>query len=454
MVTWFKTTFVTLSLAFLSSHCGEEGDASCPEGQVSSDDGSCQASATSPTTSTSSTTSTTSTTSEEESTATTTTSTTSTTTSTTSSSSSSSSETATTESCTASAPAHTVYVTFFDRGNTKIGLMNNSTGCFVAESITVSGPSAYHGLVPDIALDSNGNIGLSFGDTYQASVYYAYKSNGSWTFTQVENVDISRSSLAFDSNDKVHMAYYLAQPTAYDLHHATNSSGSWQTATVDSTGNVGNGISLALDSSNNVHMSYRNQTTTAGGTLKYATGTYNSYTVSTVDSTDGAAYGQTFLGINGSNKPVITYHIANAHDLYFAEYTTSWATSAIDTDSYSLTAGGAINDNSGYTHVFHQDVGTSALHYRSNTGGSFSADFTALTYAEIGASPGDTPVCVDPDGYYHVFFSRYDSATSRYNIHYITNTSGSFTKTILLSDQSYQYPACAIPGMKARNNRP
>ncbi len=57
--------------------------------------------------------------------------------------------------------------------------------------------------------------------------------------------------------------------TNYDLKYATNASGAWVTSTIDSAGDVG--TSIAIDSSNNVHISYYDYYDDTNADLKYAT---------------------------------------------------------------------------------------------------------------------------------------------------------------------------------------
>lgn len=60
----------------------------------------------------------------------------------------------------------------------------------------------------------------------------------------------------------MHISYHYCgeyinfECTISDLKYATNSSGEWQTFTIDSDGNVGWYTSIALDSNDKVHISY------------------------------------------------------------------------------------------------------------------------------------------------------------------------------------------------------
>ena len=74
------------------------------------------------------------------------------------------------------------------------------------------------------------------------------------------------TSLALDSSDNLHISYYDVAPN-YDLKYARRDGIDWGIETVDSTGDVGQYTSIALDSSDNPHISYYDATERD---LKYA----------------------------------------------------------------------------------------------------------------------------------------------------------------------------------------
>jgi len=75
------------------------------------------------------------------------------------------------------------------------------------------------------------------------------------------------TSIAVDAGGSVHISYF--DYTNRDLKYATNASGSWQTYTVDSAGDVGEYTSIAVDAGGHCHISYYDDT--HDGDLKYAT---------------------------------------------------------------------------------------------------------------------------------------------------------------------------------------
>lgn len=125
-----------------------------------------------------------------------------------------------------------------------------------------------------IALDSNNKVHISYYDADRGHLKYARNVNGWWqnslidgkTFTGVGN------SIAIDSSDKVHISYVYeygdGTTTRAKLKYATNETGIWTKKIVDGSGNVGEATSIALDSNDKVHISYYD---IVNGNLRYAT---------------------------------------------------------------------------------------------------------------------------------------------------------------------------------------
>ena len=74
------------------------------------------------------------------------------------------------------------------------------------------------------------------------------------------------TNIALDSNGAVHICSKTV--TTDNLYYTTNASGSWQSATLDSSGNVGGDCFIILDSDDDIHITYRDDSNT---NLKYAT---------------------------------------------------------------------------------------------------------------------------------------------------------------------------------------
>ncbi len=120
------------------------------------------------------------------------------------------------------------------------------------------------------------------------------------------------TSLAIDSQDKVHISYYVS--TSDDLKYITNATGSWVVETLDSEGTVGYFASLAVDSQDKVHISYQDRT---NYDLKYITNATGSWVAETVESIGDVGW-HTSLAVDSQDKVHISYHDYPNNDLKYA----------------------------------------------------------------------------------------------------------------------------------------
>ena len=113
----------------------------------------------------------------------------------------------------------------------------------------------------------------------------------------VGHVGYLGTSIAVDSNDNPHISYY--DQTNGDLKYARWTGSTWIIQTVESTGTVGLYSSIALDSNNRPHISYYDY---INADLKYAHWTGSTWNIQTVDS-GGQAGGTCRLGMGASAYP-------------------------------------------------------------------------------------------------------------------------------------------------------
>ena len=137
------------------------------------------------------------------------------------------------------------------------------------------------GLVKDtsIKVDINGYVHMSF--VKGGCLIYFNNKSGKWVKTIIDSsgqVGVY-ISMAVDGSGKVHVSYYDETNTA--LRYATNATGAWVKTTVDNSGDVGKCASIAVDSSGKVYVSYFDFINTA---LKYATNATGTWVKKTVDN--------------------------------------------------------------------------------------------------------------------------------------------------------------------------
>ena len=79
------------------------------------------------------------------------------------------------------------------------------------------------------------------------------------------------TSIAIDSNDKVHIAYRAGGWGTGSIKYITNEKGFWWTKTIDSAVGLGNSVAIAIDSNDKVYINYISVDASGTARLKYAT---------------------------------------------------------------------------------------------------------------------------------------------------------------------------------------
>ncbi|MDX1812115.1 MAG: CFI-box-CTERM domain-containing protein, partial [Gammaproteobacteria bacterium] len=161
-----------------------------------------------------------------------------------------------------------LYEYFNNVAEKQLRYVTNASGSWQAEAVDASG---LVGEYSSIAIDSNNTVHISYFDLDNGDLKYAKGSAGSW---EIETVDADGyvgmyTSLALDSKDNVHISYYgwTTESVTSFLKYANNTGGSWSTEAVNSGGMVGKYSSIAIDSEDKVHISYYDE---ANSTLLYA----------------------------------------------------------------------------------------------------------------------------------------------------------------------------------------
>lgn len=214
---------------------------------------------------------------------------------------------------------------------------------------------------PSLALDRNNQPHLSYYNAYDdGELKYAAWNGSAWIAQTVDSglQDSSAwwsggvSSLQLDANDAPHIVYYDAANK--DLKYAYRNGSMWVKQTVDSSGDVGTYNSLALDTQNHPHISYRFGPWPDTG-VRYAYWTGSTWVTQTVAL--GGNNVETSIVLGDSDNPCIAYG-----DVKYACRTGSeWRTSTVETvggGDKSLTL-----DTLGYPHIGYYDYWNPALKY-------------------------------------------------------------------------------------------
>jgi len=238
------------------------------------------------------------------------------------------------------------------------------------------------------------------------------------------------TSIAVDSNNKIHIAYAFVDQNSNRWHdglkYATNASNSWLYSTVDKEPGDNLYSSIAIDKNNKVHICYDKNRIN----LKYATNSSGSLVTSTLETSNHGGYYTPSIAIDGNNKVHISYHDS-------LNYTLKYATNVSDSWVFSTLVGGgnpssiAIDSNNKVHISFASDTGPSILGYATNSSGSWE-------YSILGAGGCGTSIAIDRNNKIHILHHTYHSPVIKkdYTLEYATNSSGSWVNSTLNDNQS------------------
>lgn len=254
------------------------------------------------------------------------------------------------------------------------------------------------GLYTSIAIDGDGNVGISYYDAVNGDLKYVFWENGAWHIQVADrggnrNYDVGTfTSLAFDSEDRPQIVYM--NESLDNLRYASYRGPNWVVTTVDDTTGVGAYTSLAFDRQNNrPYISYYDF---ANRDLKYATRTSDGWIKITLDEAgDVGAYSSITLDRN--RRPRITYFHLDTLSMKYASYNGSeWN---IDTISQTRPGGKfttvAFDRNFNLGIVFF-DMGREALRFLRPSGSNWVTEDIALmgrvgVRSSMGIAPNGVP---------------------------------------------------------------
>ena len=233
------------------------------------------------------------------------------------------------------------------------------------------------------------------------------------------------TNIAHDSNGAVHICSKTV--ASDDLYYTTNASGSWQSATIDSTGNIGGDCFIILDSDDDIHITYRDDSNT---NLKYATKALSSaiassnWAVSTMDNNGNVGnFGS--MAVDANDTLHVAYYSANGASLKYAtlaDGSTTWSREVVESTNDVGKYTSIALDSNGNPHITYYDDTNNDLRYTHKMGSSWT--FTTLdSTAHTGKG---TSLAIDSNDHLHVAYK-----TNSTEIAYMTNRSGSWVKTTL-----------------------
>ncbi len=284
--------------------------------------------------------------------------------------------------------------------------------------------AGFTGLHTSLAFDSKDNPHISYYG--QNALKYAHWTGTGW---QIQVVDVSGTftSIALDKNDNPHVSYFSFQNG--DLKYAYWTGSTWSAQTIDSQGAVGEFTSLKLDNNSYAHISYYDVT---NGNLKLAWQNSTGWYSQTVDSTDDVGqYCSLDLDSNGTRH--ISYYDASNGDLKYATSTASgWNTSVVDSNGNVGADSSLAVDRNGNAHISYTDNSTHLLRYASWNGSRWVLmGLLAAGHVEECTTSGLAPTSLEigGDGTAHIAYCDSFDCSLKYAIGY--SGSGMFVDVVL-----------------------
>lgn len=262
---------------------------------------------------------------------------------------------------------------------------------------------AYERGSQSIAVNSSGKVHISYCN--DKGFKYATNTSGSWEVETVVSGGnfqyVAASSIAVNSSGNAHIIYSDTNGCRY----VTNASGSWE---VEMPPFGGYRVSIAVDSSNKVHIS--GCSPSGCSPVFYATKENGSWISEPVD--DGCCQCEalfTSIAVDSSGKPHISYTAVSEKGCSEGEvskYATrdngSWSITELDTGEY-YSAGNAIAvDPWDKMHIIYYHQPSKELRYATNAYGAWRS----VTVESVGGNEGrwEPSIAIDPSGMVHIVY--------------------------------------------------
>lgn len=292
-------------------------------------------------------------------------------------------------------------------------------------AITGTTPFTYNwafggGAMPDTSTDESPWVTLGAEGSYSASLIVRNMFDSKrfeWTLTvepawQLEIVDGEGEvgenvSIALDSYDYPHISY-SRWSNGRDLKYAYYNGNTWIVEVIDSDGDVGITTSIALDSNDHPHISYFDNTNLD---LKYAYNGGSDWQIETVDATEDVGLFPS-IGMDSYDFPHISYWDRGNDNLkyaYFDGYL--WYVEIVDDETGAGSDTSLVldsNDNPHISYVWYEG-GTCEVRYANNDGSSWIIETVDNSEHGIWTTSLALDSEENPHISYHLFFDTMSS---------------------------------------------
>jgi hypothetical protein len=260
-----------------------------------------------------------------------------------------------------------IHVVYLDSASSQLKYGKKTLETWLSETVdgVVSAGSS-----PSVQADWWGEIHISYLDPLDHALKYASNGSGEWRLYVVDWTNMigdgADASMALDSQNRVHIGYYDGEAGAFPredgvLKYATNAEGAWQIRVIDRAPALGGFPSLAMDSSDKVHMAYFDA---AGFALKYATNHLGTWDIRFIDRV-GDGIRSTAIAVDVADRVHIAYIDAMQQALKYATNASGeWTIAILDRDVHALGRVSMAADAMGKAHISYE--GARGLMYATN----------------------------------------------------------------------------------------
>ncbi len=263
-----------------------------------------------------------------------------------------------------------------------------------------------------------------------------------------EDVYPQQISLAVDSKNNPHISYYDRDPStgeAYGLRYAKYTGSSWETETVDSDGDVGSYCSIDIDSEDNPHLVYYDNT---NFNIKYAEWTGSSWSFEQIYDDQAGDFS---LELDSDDDPHISFSDLDSRNLRYATRSdSSWNLEVVDSDGSVGGSSSLALDSEENVHIGYYDFENDALKYAKGSEG---------TGVSVPGAPGnvqaygqDTEVKLTWDAPsddggssitgYNIYRGTSSGDLSSYET--VGESTTTYTDTEVTNEQTYYYQVSAV----------
>ncbi|NQV00112.1 MAG: hypothetical protein HQ538_05190, partial [Parcubacteria group bacterium] len=300
-----------------------------------------------------------------------------------------------------------IHVSYYDDTSDDLKYTTKSEGTWTTEIVDSTGTA---GPFTSIVIDSSNNPHISYMNG-SLKLGYATKSGSNWIIETVDNSAASGyyTSITLDSLDNPHISY--SDGALSGLYYATKSGAAWFVESVDSNFGVGWYSSIALDSSNNPHISYYDWINTR---LKYTTNSGSGWSNEIVD--DSAIVGQyTSIALDSSNNPHISYLNGTDFSLQYITKLGTWSTSVTVDNSAAVGVYSSIAlDSSDNPHIGYYDLINSSLKYANYSGSWSNENVDSVVQGPGFASDREISIAIDSQDEVHIVYRNDTTQSLKY----------------------------------------